>query len=133
MICLQGALGAGKTVLAQGIGRGWGSATPLVSPSFVLVREHRRPTGDQILLHVDFYRLEDPREALGLGLEDWLGAPDVVALIEWPERAMDVLPSERMWVRLEFIDTEQRRLLFTAEGPSYQDLLRAFRRATFGV
>ncbi|HEY75170.1 MAG TPA: tRNA (adenosine(37)-N6)-threonylcarbamoyltransferase complex ATPase subunit type 1 TsaE [Thermoflexia bacterium] len=133
VICLQGPLGAGKTVLAQGIGRGWGATTSLVSPSFVLIREHRRPTGDQVLLHVDFYRLEEPQEALGLGLEDWLEDPEVVALIEWPERAMEVLPSERLWVRLEFADTERRRLLFIAEGPPYEDLLRAFRRAAFGV
>ncbi len=133
VICLQGPLGAGKTVLAQGIGRGWGAATSLVSPSFVLIREHRRPTGDQILLHVDFYRLEDPQEVLGLGLEDWLEDPEVVTLIEWPERAMEMLPPERLWVRLEFADTERRRLLFIAEGPSYEDLLRAFRRAAFGV
>lgn len=133
VICLQGPLGAGKTVLAQGIGRGWGATTPLVSPSFVLIREHRRPTGDQVLLHIDFYRLEDPQEALMLGLEDWLGAPDVVALIEWPERAEAVLPPERLWVRIDFANTERRRLLFVAEGPSYEELLRAFRRSAFGV
>jgi len=133
VICLEGPLGAGKTVLAQGIGRGWGAATPLTSPSFVLIREHRRPTGDQVLLHMDFYRLENPAEALGLGLEDWLGDPEVVVLIEWPERAMDLLPLERLWVRLEFADTERRRLLFTAEGAPYAKLLQAFRRAAFGV
>lgn len=133
VICLQGPLGAGKTVLAQGIGRGWGATTPLVSPSFVLIREHRRPTGDQVLLHVDFYRLEDPQEVLGLGLEDWLEDPGVVTLIEWPERAMEILPPERMWIHLEFADTERRRLLFAAEGSSYEELLRSFRRAAFGV
>lgn len=133
VICLQGPLGAGKTVLAQGIGRGWGATTTLASPSFVLIREHRRPAGDQVLLHIDFYRLEDPQEVLGLGLDDWLGDADVVALIEWPERAAPFLPPERMWVRLEFADTDRRRLLFTADGPSYVDLLQAFRHAAFGV
>jgi len=133
VICLEGPLGAGKTVLAQGVGRGWGAVAPLVSPSFVLVREHRRPASDQRLLHVDFYRLERAQEAWGLGLEDWMGDPTVVVIVEWPERAPEVLPEDRLWIRLEFANEARRLLLFTAYGPSYLALLRTFRRAAFGV
>ena len=133
VICLEGPLGAGKTVLAQGIGRGWGAVDPIVSPTFVLIREHRRSADRQRLLHVDFYRLEEPEEAWGLGLQDWMGEPEIVTVVEWPERALEVLPEERLWVRLEFADPTRRRLLFTAHGPSYLPLLRAFRRAAFGV
>ncbi|HIE39582.1 MAG TPA: tRNA (adenosine(37)-N6)-threonylcarbamoyltransferase complex ATPase subunit type 1 TsaE [Anaerolineales bacterium] len=133
VICLEGSLGAGKTVIAQGIGRGWGAVGRLVSPSFVLVREHRRPTGHQRLLHADFYRLEQAQEVWGLGLQEWMEDPAVVVLIEWPERAPEVLPQERLWIRLEFAEETRRRLLFTAEGASYLALLRAFRRAAFGV
>lgn len=133
VVCLQGPLGSGKTVLAQGIGRGWGAVSPLVSPSFVLIREHRRPAGEQRLLHVDFYRLHGAEEVRRLGLEDWIGDPEVVLVVEWPERAVEVLPEDRLWVRLDFADEDRRRLLFTAHGPSYIDLLQAFRQATFGV
>jgi tRNA threonylcarbamoyladenosine biosynthesis protein TsaE len=133
VICLEGPLGAGKTVLAQGIGRGWGVVEPLISPTFVLVRQHSRPTGDQLLLHVDFYRLEGAQEAQGLGLEEWLGDPRAVAVIEWPERAMAALPTERLWVRLGILDETRRSLLFTAQGPVHLDLLRAFRHVAFGV
>ncbi len=133
VICLEGPLGAGKTVLAQGIGRGWGAVTPLLSPSFVLIREHRRASGTQRLLHVDFYRLEEPQEAWGLGLEDWWGDAGVTVVIEWPERAAAILPPERLWVRLERTDETRRRLLFTAHGAAALALLRAFRRAAFGV
>lgn len=132
-ICLQGPLGAGKTVLAQGIGRGWGATDPLISPTFVLMRQHHRPAGDAILLHVDFYRLEDAEDAWSLGLEDWLEGPDVVTVVEWPDRAPELLPEERLWIRLEPGGGQRRRLLFTAHGPAYERLLRAFRRAAFGV
>ncbi len=132
VVCLEGPLGVGKTVLARGIGEGWGATSPVLSPSFVLIREHRRPAGRQRLLHVDFYRLEDPREAESLGLEEWLEAPDAVVVVEWPERAASVLPSEHLRVRLEFADGDRRRLLFTALGDAYMPLLQALRRALFG-
>lgn len=132
VVCLEGPLGVGKTVLARGIGEGWGALTPVLSPSFVLVREHRRAADPQRLLHVDFYRLQDPREAQGLGLEDWLEAPDAVVVVEWPERAAAVLPPQRLWVRLEFANGDRRRLVFTAQGEAYMSLLHALRRAVFG-
>lgn len=133
VICLEGPLGAGKTVLAQGIGRGWGAVEPLISPSFVLIRQHGRPTSDQLLLHVDFYRLEGAQEAQGLGLEEWLGDPRAVVLIEWPERALAALPTERLWVHLSILDETRRALLFTAYGAAHLNLLRAFRHVAFGV
>jgi tRNA threonylcarbamoyladenosine biosynthesis protein TsaE len=132
VICLEGPLGVGKTVLAQGIGTGWGAVSPVLSPSFVLVREHRRASDSQRLLHVDFYRLQDPREAQSLGLEDWLEDADTVVVVEWPERAMEILPPQRLWVRLEFANGDRRRLLFIAQGDAYLPLLRALRRALFG-
>jgi tRNA threonylcarbamoyladenosine biosynthesis protein TsaE len=133
VVCLEGPLGAGKTVLAQGIGRGWGAVAPLISPSFVLVREHRRPSGDQRMLHADFYRLEAPDEAWDLGLQDWMGDPLVVIVVEWPERAPDVLPEETLWVRLDFAGEARRRLLFAAQGSLHLALLQEFRRDAFGV
>ncbi len=133
VVCLEGSLGAGKTVLAQGIGRGWGATEPLISPTFVLMRQHRRPTRDQLLLHVDFYRVQGLEEAQGLGLEDWLESPEVVVVVEWPERAPEVLPEERLWIRLDFAGEARRLVLITAHGPSYQTMLREFRRITFGV
>lgn len=132
VVCLEGPLGVGKTVLARGIGEGWGATAPVLSPSFVLIREHRRPAGHQRLLHVDFYRLEDPREVESLGLEEWLEAPDAVVVVEWPERALAILPTEHLWVRMEFADGDRRRLLFTAHGDAYLPLLQGLRRALFG-
>jgi tRNA threonylcarbamoyladenosine biosynthesis protein TsaE len=133
VVCLEGPLGAGKTVLAQGIGRGWGATTPLISPSFVLVRQHHHPASGHCLLHVDFYRLGGAEEAHGLGLEDWLEDPGIVAVVEWPERALGVLPEQRLWIHIDFANGGRRRLLLTAQGESYADLLQEFRRVAFGV
>jgi tRNA threonylcarbamoyladenosine biosynthesis protein TsaE len=83
ILLLSGDLGAGKTVLAQGVAAGLGiDPLEVQSPSFTLVREHEGPLGR--LVHVDLYRLE-PAEVLGLGAEEIL-ADRAVKVVEWAER-----------------------------------------------
>jgi tRNA threonylcarbamoyladenosine biosynthesis protein TsaE len=100
VICLAGPLGAGKTVLAQGIARGLGVEEPATSPTFVYVRSHH---GRLLFYHVDLYRIERPEEVETLGLEDILSGAVVVA-IEWPEHAAAWLPDERLEVTIEFAE-----------------------------
>jgi len=133
VVCLEGELGAGKTCLAQGIGRGWGISQTLISPSFVLIREYGRPGDSLRLCHIDLYRVSGPDEAVGLGLDDVLGAPDTVCVIEWPERAREAVPHEHLWVRLTTIEPTRRALAFTASGERHAEILRRFRHAAFGV
>lgn len=83
VLLLEGALGAGKTVLVQGLARGLGiDPAEIQSPTFILVREHRGARTS--LAHVDLYRLE-PADAGALGLEELLAGPGVKA-VEWAER-----------------------------------------------
>ena len=133
VICLEGPLGSGKTCLAQGIGRGWGVNQTLISPTYVLVREYTRPTDTVTLYHVDLYRISGEGEALGLGIEEFLGDPHAACIIEWAERAQDLMPQERLWVRLKFADWTRRALSFTAEGQRHTALLQEFRRVAFGA
>ena len=136
VICLEGPLGSGKTCLTQGMGRGWGVAQTLISPTYVLVREYARPRDAVKLYHVDLYRISGVDEALGLGLDEFLGDPGAVCVIEWAERARALMLPERMWVNLRFADHagQSRRILrFEAHGERHQALLQEFRRDAFGV
>jgi tRNA threonylcarbamoyladenosine biosynthesis protein TsaE len=133
VVCLEGPLGSGKTCLAQGIGRGWGIGQTLVSPTFVLVREYTRPAHTVKLHHVDFYRISGVDEALGLGVDEFLGDERAVCVIEWAERARPLIPPEHLWVRLQFADWTQRALCFVAQGERHRALLREFRRVAFGA
>lgn len=82
-LLLSGDLGAGKTVLVQGVAAGLGiDPAEVQSPTFTLVREH--VAGDARLLHVDLYRL-DAREAAAIGLEEELAGAGV-KVVEWAER-----------------------------------------------
>jgi tRNA threonylcarbamoyladenosine biosynthesis protein TsaE len=83
ILLLSGQLGAGKTVLAQGVARALGvPANQVQSPSFILVREHQGTVGR--FIHIDLYRLE-PGETESLGLDEVL-AGEGVKVIEWAER-----------------------------------------------
>lgn len=133
VICLEGPLGSGKTCLAQGIGRGWGVGQTLISPTFVLIREYRRP-GERIrLYHIDLYRISGVDEALDLGLEELLGDAHGVCVIEWAERARSLMPPDHLWVALEFADWTRRALSFVARGKRHRALLQEFRRTAFGA
>ncbi len=90
VLLLSGDLGAGKTVLAQGVAAGLGiDPAEVQSPTYTLIREHRAPSGAR-LIHLDLYRLE-PQEALELGLEEVLAAP-AVKVVEWAERLPWAVP-----------------------------------------
>ncbi len=130
IVCLQGDLGAGKTTFVQGLAQGWGSLDPVTSPTFIIVNIYRRPDESQ-LFHLDTYRLESAPEAEMLDLEEMLSTGALV--IEWPERIESILPAERLWINLEYIAEEQRRLQFTAQGAHHQTMIETIRKSAFGA
>jgi tRNA threonylcarbamoyladenosine biosynthesis protein TsaE len=130
VICLQGELGAGKTTFVQGLATGWGSLDAVSSPTFVLVNVYRRSAGGQ-LFHFDTYRIESTLEAEELDLDAMLSSGSLV--IEWPERMEGLLPAERLWIKLEYIDDDRRELTFLPAGKRYISLLNDFRKSSFGT
>lgn len=129
-ICLSGDLGAGKTVLTAGVAAGWGAVERVHSPTFVFVHEHRRRADDQRLYHVDCYRLTGPGDAETIGLDDILSGEHIVVL-EWPERVEPLLPSERLWIALDLLESpDSRRLTFRAAGERTSGLLEMFRHTS---
>ncbi|MGQ9889215.1 MAG: tRNA (adenosine(37)-N6)-threonylcarbamoyltransferase complex ATPase subunit type 1 TsaE [Aggregatilineales bacterium] len=132
VICLSGDMGAGKTVFAAGIGRGWGATTPLTSPTFNLIHQHRRDKDKQVLYHLDCYRLEGAADAERIGLDDVLDGRGPV-VFEWPEHIEDALPPDRLWVELRILEQTRRNLIFNASGQRYEQLIEQFRGSTFGV
>ncbi len=85
VIALSGGLGAGKTTLARAIIAALGHHGEVISPSFSIVEVYDPPTVRLPLVHADFYRLNDPREADEIGLDDY--RHDAALIAEWPEHA----------------------------------------------
>jgi tRNA threonylcarbamoyladenosine biosynthesis protein TsaE len=121
LIGLEGDLGAGKTVLTQGIAEGLGAPEPATSPSFVIAHTYQ---GRIKLVHVDLYRLSS-MQASELGLEDYLA--DSAGVVEWAERLTGLEPD--LWIKFAFdaAETDKRRLALQAISPRGTELLQAVR------
>ncbi len=131
VICLAGELGAGKTVFARGVARGWGTASRVTSPTFTLVHEYPRARDRCILYHIDGYRLRDSADIITAGLEDIFLA-QAVFMLEWPEKLRDFLPADYMWFELRHVSETRRGLRATAFGPRAVQRLKEFRLSAFG-
>ena len=128
VVLLQGDLGAGKTVFAQGVGRGLEAPTVVNSPTFVLMNEHLG--GRLPMRHADLYRLDDVDLIAELGLDQ--AADGGILLVEWPERASGALPTDHLHINIvplsediseEALDASPRELVLTAQGDSATTLL----------
>ena len=95
---LSGPLGAGKTCFTQGLARGLGVEGYVRSPTFVLMTRHQ---GRLTLHHIDLYRIGGAAEAWDLGLDEQLFGGGV-CVIEWAERAEELLPEEALWLEFSY-------------------------------
>jgi tRNA threonylcarbamoyladenosine biosynthesis protein TsaE len=121
-IALTGDLGAGKTVLVQGLAAGLGFDGPVTSPTFTLI--HLLQGGRLPLAHADLYRLDRLEELEAIGLEEHLGG-DGVAAVEWADKLPGVMPADTLWLHLEVTGEQTRRVTFRTAGPRAAALLAA--------
>lgn len=111
-------LGGGKTTFVRGLARGLGSQDAVRSPSFTLGNEYR--AGDLTLYHFDFHRLSEPGIVRD-GLAEILANPRAVVVVEWAYIVDDVLPAERLTVKIKAIAETSRGFVF--EYPDSLDYL----------
>ena len=95
---LKGELGVGKTTLVRGVLRGLGWSGRVKSPTYALVELYE--VSRLSLHHFDFYRFHDPREWSDAGFRETFNGR-TVSLIEWPEKAGDLLPPPDVEIVLE--------------------------------
>ncbi len=113
IVALHGNLGAGKTCFTQGLAQAAGVTEPVCSPTYTLISEYQ---GTIPFHHIDLYRLSGPQEALDLGLDEYLET-DGITVIEWAERAAELIPPDAIHIRLERGDDEQVRTIEIIENP----------------
>ncbi len=102
VVSLEGKLGVGKTTFVRGIAKALGIQEQVTSPSFTIMSVYRAPV---ILYHIDLYRIDDTTEIIDAGLEDvFFNSQDGVVVIEWGEKAGEILPKETIHVSIAFAE-----------------------------
>jgi len=129
LVVLSGGLGAGKTTLTQGIGRGLRVRGDVTSPTFVIARVHPSTVGGPALVHVDAYRLASLDEVDDLDLDASL--EDSVTVVEWGAGKVEGLAQDRLVVDIarpvggtasgSDVD-EPRTVVVGAVGPRWRDV-----------
>lgn len=112
VVALVGELGAGKTCFVQGLAEATGVTQPVTSPTFALVNEY---DGRPPMIHIDLYRIGDPEEAIQLGLEEYFEGPGIT-VVEWADRAAEVMPPRTWHVTLDHGTSENLRTLTLQQG-----------------
>ena len=99
LIAFYAPMGAGKTTFTTALCKAMGVQEDAVSsPTFAIVNEYRGGLG-QPIFHFDFYRIENPAEALDIGLYDYLDS-GCLCLMEWPENIEGLLPEETLRISI---------------------------------
>jgi len=117
LISLSGDLGAGKTVFAKGLAAGLGIDAPVTSPTFTIIKEYE---GKLPLFHFDVYRLASAEELEELGADEYFYG-EGVSVVEWGDRVEEILPEERLSIRiLRLVDEDLRRIEVTSHGERWK-------------
>lgn len=104
LLALYGDLGAGKTTFVQGLAQGLGILDSIQSPTFVTLHVYE---GKIPLYHFDLYRLQEEREFLIQGLDEYFDRQGICA-IEWPERISSLLPPRTLSLDLTYAPSQGR-------------------------
>lgn len=116
VICLQGDLGSGKTVFAKAFASSMGIEENITSPTFTIIKEYE---GSMKLFHMDVYRLSEMKE--DIGITEYFTKKGV-CIIEWADLIEDILPKNRLDIKINIIDENTRVFKIIPHGEKYEDL-----------
>jgi|SRR5690606_22376982 len=109
----SGQLGAGKTTFVAALMQALRCTDPVSSPTFSIINHYKLPESQ--VFHSDWYRIADEEEAIQSGIEDMMLQPGI-KIIEWWERAPELLPPNTLYIRLSVLDAQSRKLEVKAES-----------------
>ena len=107
VFAFQGSMGSGKTTFIRALCEAKEVSSTIRSPSFSIINEYQYPAGK--IFHLDLYRLKDPAEAVRAGVEDCLYSGDI-CLVEWPEKAEGIFPPETVYISIDTVDRNTRKI-----------------------
>ncbi len=118
VICMEGDLGSGKTLFTKAFAKSMGISENITSPTFNIIKEYDGEEGYK-LYHMDVYRLSESKEDIGISEYFNKGG---VTIIEWADLISDILPKDRLDIRIKIVDENKRVFYITPYGEEYEDL-----------
>lgn len=123
VLCLEGDLGAGKTLFVQSLARTLGVEGDVTSPTFNLMNVYE---GICRIYHFDLYRLETEEELEDIGFYEYTEEPEGIVVIEWPDKFPDSLPEDYVLVRISRTSETgmERQLEFSSVGEKNEGFIK---------
>ena len=109
VFALHGEMGAGKTTFVHALCETMGVKDAITSPTFSIINQYKT-VDEEIIFHIDLYRIKDEEEAINAGIEDCLYSGNT-CMVEWPERAPTLFPDDSLHLTLQVVNTNTRRII----------------------
>lgn len=120
IFCLIGDLGVGKTVIAKSIGKFFNVEEEMTSPTFTILKSYNTDNNKIAKIHhFDLYRIKDLNALIDIGFEECLYDNNSIVLIEWPEIAKEILPSNKKVITIQKVfdnyhcdNSDERKIIY---------------------
>ncbi len=109
VFAFSGELGAGKTTFISALCKALKVVETVTSPTYSIIQEYKT-VGEQIIYHIDLYRIKSRDEAMEAGIEDCLNSNEI-CFVEWPEKAPDIFPADTVFSNFAIISDTARKLV----------------------
>jgi len=117
VLALIGELGVGKTVFTKGFTNALGIKSRITSPTFILmhpyeikIKSRKRKQDYKRLIHIDCYRLQRHEELYSIGIKEIFSNPENIVLMEWAEKAEEILPKNAIRIYINHVDEKTRAI-----------------------
>ncbi|MEO5984918.1 MAG: tRNA (adenosine(37)-N6)-threonylcarbamoyltransferase complex ATPase subunit type 1 TsaE [Ferruginibacter sp.] len=108
VIAFYGEMGAGKTTFIHELCRKMNVESNLSSPTFSIINEYML-RNDDLIYHLDLYRINTVQEAIDAGVEECLYSGRI-CFVEWPSKAQELMPADTLYCRLSSLSDNKRKL-----------------------
>lgn len=111
IVSLVGNLGAGKTVLTRGVSEFFGVKKGVKSPTFTLMNIYSANNSKiKFICHIDAYRLNSAQDLLAIGAMEYFDDPEVLTIVEWGDKAKNILPRRAKIIKIKAISENKRKI-----------------------
>ena len=109
VFAFSGDLGAGKTMFINALCKQLGVIETVSSPTYSIIQEYITDQ-NEVVYHIDLYRIKNSQEAMEAGIEDCLNSNEI-CMVEWPEKAAEIFPAKTIFSNFEIISDNKRKLI----------------------